>query len=137
VLIRSISRANVRLYRWSNGRLGGHFGRAPILLLTTRGRRTGKPRTTPLLYLRDGADIAVVASNGGSRQHPAWYLNLTADPDVEVQIGTERSTATAHTASSEERRRLWPRLVELYGRYASYQARTGREIPVVLLTRKR
>jgi deazaflavin-dependent oxidoreductase (nitroreductase family) len=134
-LIRAISRANVRVYRWSDGKIGGRAGGAPILLLTTRGRRSGKLRTTPLLYLRDGIELAVVASNGGSLRHPAWYLNVSADVRVEIQIRGERFDATARTASPEQRERLWPRLVEMYGPYASYQARTSREIPVVQLTR--
>jgi len=133
-LIRGLSQANVRLYRWSRGRVGGRVGRSPILLLTTRGRRSGKARTTPLLYLRDGADVAIVASYGGRPQHPAWYLNILSDQQVDVQIGSESFHATARTASPEERNRLWPKLVEMYASYASYQAKTSREIPVVLLT---
>jgi deazaflavin-dependent oxidoreductase (nitroreductase family) len=132
--IRTASQVNVRVYRWSKGQIGGHMGRAPVLLLTTRGRRSGKLRTTPLLYLRDGADVGVVASYGGSPRHPAWYVNLVAEPQVDVQIGGERFAATARTASPEEREQLWPKLVEMYGTYASYQAKTSREIPVVLLT---
>ena len=104
-------------------------------LLTTTGRRSGAARTTPLLFLRDGDRIAVVASYGGRPAHPAWYLNLQADPAVEVQVGRERFAATALTASPEERERLWPRLIEMYGSYATYERRTSREIPVVLLER--
>ena len=135
-LISAISHANVHVYRWSDGRVGGRFGKAPVMLLTTRGHRSGTPRTTPLLYLPDDGDLAVVASNGGSLHHPAWYLNLSAEPRVEVQVLSERFSATARTARPEERERIWPRLLEMYGPYASYQARTRREIPVVLLTRR-
>jgi len=134
-LISAISHANVHVYRWSDGRVGGRFGKAPVLLLTTRGRRSGRSRTTPLLFLPDDGELAVVASNGGSLRHPAWYLNLSAEPRVEVQIRSARFHATARTARAEERERIWPRLLEMYGPYASYQARTRREIPVVLLTR--
>jgi len=134
-LISAISHANVHVYRWSNGRVGGRFGKAPVLLLTTRGRRSGAPRTTPLLFLPDAGELAVVASNGGSLRHPAWYLNLSAEPRVEVQIRSARFHAKARTARPEERERIWPRLLEMYRPYASYQARTPREIPVVLLTR--
>jgi deazaflavin-dependent oxidoreductase (nitroreductase family) len=133
--IRAASRVNVRLYRWSHGRLGGRIGKAPILLLTTRGRRSGAPSTTPLLYLADGSELVVVASYGGHPRHPAWYLNLAAHPQVGVQIGGERFRAAARTATPEERARLWPRLVEMYGPYDSYQAKTSREIPVVVLKR--
>jgi len=135
-LIRFFSGLHVRLYRLTGGRFVGRMGKAPILLLTTTGRRSGTPRTTPLLYLRDGDAYAVVASFGGSPTHPAWYLNLTANAQVDVQTGPERFRATARTAAAEERDRLWPRLVELYGSYASYQRKTTREIPVVLLERR-
>jgi len=132
-LVRALGRINVALYRRSGGRILGRVGKAPILLLTTAGRRSGEPRTAPLLFLRDGDRLAVVASFGGHPSHPAWYLNLTANPDVEVEVDRERFAARARTATPEERDRLWPGLVEMYGPYASYQRRTNREIPVVLL----
>ncbi len=135
-VVRALGRLNVALYRWSGGRVFGRVGGARILLLTTTGRRSGEPRTAPLLYLRDGARFAVVASFGGHARHPAWYLNLTANPDVEVEVDRERFAARARTATSEERELLWPKLVEMYGSYASYQRRTRREIPVVLLEPK-
>jgi len=122
-LVRTLGRLNIALYRRSGGRLFGRVGKAPILLLTTKGRRSGAPRTAPLLYLRDGERLAVVASFGGHPSHPAWYLNLTANPDVEVEVDRERD-------------RLRPKLVEMYGPYASYQRRTSRAIPVVLLEPK-
>ena len=135
-LVRAVGRVNIALYRRTGGRLFGRVGRAPILVLTTKGRRSGAPRTAPLLYLRDGERLAVVASFGGHPSHPAWYLNLAANPEVEVEIDRERFTARARTATAGERERLWPRLVEMYGPYASYQRRTSREIPVVLLERR-
>lgn len=121
------------LYRASGGKLGGRMQGAPVLLLTTTGKRSGKKRTTPLLYLEDGGALAIVASKGGAPAHPAWFHNLRANPEVEVEVGRRRETRRARVASAEERERLWPRLVELYGSYASYQEKTTREIPVVLL----
>jgi deazaflavin-dependent oxidoreductase (nitroreductase family) len=131
--VQVMSRANIALYRSTGGRVAGRVGKAPILLLTTTGRRSGAARTTPLLFLRDGDRIAVVASYGGRPSHPSWYLNLRASPAVEVQVGRERFAATARTATLEEREQLWPRLVDMYGSYAAYERRTTREIPVVLL----
>ena len=126
---------HVRLYRLTGGRFVGRVGKAPILLLTTTGRRSGEPRTSPLLYLQDGERLAIVASFGGHPKHPVWYLNLTANPEVKVQVGRERFAATARTANAEERERLWPPFVEMYPGYAGYQEKTSREIPVVVLER--
>jgi deazaflavin-dependent oxidoreductase (nitroreductase family) len=131
--VRLAGRLHVHLYRLLGGRVVGRIGRAPILLLTTSGRRTGRARTVPLLYVPDGDSLAVVASFGGSPTHPRWYLNLSVHPDVTVEVGRRRRRAHARTASREERARLWPLFVESYGGYASYQRRTSREIPVVLL----
>jgi F420H(2)-dependent quinone reductase len=131
--LRVTSRVNVGLYRRTGGKVGGRVGKAPILLLTTTGRRSGAARTTPLLFLRDEDTIAVVASYGGRPAHPAWYLNLQANPAVEVQVERERFAATARTATAEERSLLWPRFVDMYGSYAAYERRTSRAIPVVLL----
>src|SRR5262245_60810754 len=122
------------VYRLSAGRVGGHVpGGAPICLLTTTGRRTGRSRCVPLLYLVDGDDLVVVASRGGIDAHPAWYLNLLADPAVVVEIGRERRAMQAHPADAEEHARLWPRLVDAYEHFAAYQVRTSRDIPVVVL----
>jgi F420H(2)-dependent quinone reductase len=126
---------NVWLYRLSGGRVMGKMGTAPILLLTTTGRKSGRSRTAPLLYLKDDRSLVLVASLGGAPKHPAWFLNLAANPEVTVQIGSQRSSATARRASAEEKARLWPRLVAMYPQYADYQKRTTREIPVVILTR--
>ena len=134
-LVRVLGRMHVRLYRLTGGRFVGRVGKAPILLLTTTGRRSGEPRTAPLLYLRDGDQLAIVASFGGHPKHPVWYLNLTANPEVQVQVGRDQFAATASTADAEERERLWPLFVEMYSGYAGYQEKTSREIPIVLLER--
>jgi deazaflavin-dependent oxidoreductase (nitroreductase family) len=126
-------KVNLALYRATGGKVGGTFGGAPVLLLTTTGRRSGKRRTTPLLYLSEGSDVVVVASYGGAPKHPAWYLNLRANPEVEVQIGREIERRRARAATAEERSRLWPRVVAMNPSYATYQQRTEREIPVVIL----
>ncbi len=134
-LARGVGRLHVRIYRLTGGRFVGRVGKAPILLLTTTGRRSGQPRTTPLLYLRDGDALAIVASFGGHPKHPVWYLNLTANPTVNVQVGGDRFAATARSVDAEERERLWPELVAMYPSYAGYQQKTTREIPIVLLER--
>jgi deazaflavin-dependent oxidoreductase (nitroreductase family) len=122
-----------RLYRLLGGRVVGSVAGAPVLLLTTTGRKSDKKRAMPLLYLRDGDAVAVVASAGGQEMHPAWFLNLRANPQVEVEIGRERRVMRAREATPEEHERLWPRLVELYKPYADYQSKTSRKIPVVIL----
>ena len=130
-----MSRANTWAYRLSGGWLGGRFpGGAPVLLLTTVGRRTGQPRTAPLLYLREGENFVVVASKGGMSHHPLWYKNLEANPRVEVEIGRERRTMVARRATASEKAAVWPRLVAMYRDYDTYQARTERDIPVVILS---
>ncbi|GGV35989.1 hypothetical protein GCM10010182_70110 [Actinomadura cremea] len=133
------SRLHVEAYRVTNGRVGGtwRIGSAlrrgvPICLLTTRGRRTGRPRTLPLLYMRDGDRVVIVASQGGLPKHPMWYLNLRADPRVVVRIGPDLRRMRARTADAGERAALWPRLLEVYADYGNYQSWTDREIPVVI-----
>jgi deazaflavin-dependent oxidoreductase (nitroreductase family) len=106
----------------------------PVLLLTTTGRRSGKARTTPLTFFRDGADLVVIASNGGADRPPDWWLNLQQTPRAVVQIGTDRLVVTARAASEQERERLWVVITATYAGYARYQERTTRRIPVVLLT---
>ncbi len=125
---------NVWVYRLSGGRLMGKMGAAPILLLTTIGRKSGQSRTVPLLYLKDDGRFVLVASLGGAPKHPAWYLNLEANPAVTVQAGRTRLAGTARRASAEEKARLWPRLVAIYPQYAEYQKRTTRDIPVVIVS---
>jgi F420H(2)-dependent quinone reductase len=134
VVVKTMSALNVWAYRMTGGWLGGKFLRgAPVCLVVIKGRKTGEPHTIPLLYLRDGADLIVVASKGGMSKHPVWYLNLEANPRCEVEIGRERRTMVAHRVSADEKARLWPRLCEMYPDYADYQARTTRDIPVLRL----
>ena len=121
------------LYRVSGGKLGKSFFGSPILLLTTTGRRTRQPRTWPLTYLPEGDRLIIIASNGGQPNHPAWYLNLLANPQVSIQLGDRIRTMIAHPTEGEERARLWSRVVEEYPAYAEYQRKTDRQIPVVVL----
>ena len=135
LLVKLMSRSNVWLFRASGGRLGNRFfGGAPVLLLTTLGRRSGKPRTAPLIYLADGDNVVLVASKGGMSRHPVWYLNLVANPDYEVMVGPKQVTARARVAEGEERERLWKQMAEIYAPYDKYQENAGtRTIPVVVL----
>jgi deazaflavin-dependent oxidoreductase (nitroreductase family) len=132
-IMKAANAVNARLYTVSRGRIGGRIGTVPVLLLTTTGRRSGKPRTTPLFYLDDGGSVVVVASYGGDDRPPAWFLNLTANPEVTAQFGGEITRMRARVADAEEKARVWPHLVELYRQYDSYQARTRRDLPVVVL----
>lgn len=135
LVIRVMSALNVWIFRWSKGRIGGRFLRgAPVLLLTSTGRKSGRPRTTPLLYLRDGERLVVVASKGGFSTNPLWYGNVAANPRVEVELAGERRAMLAHRASGAEKQRLWPKLVAMYRDFDDYQARTERDIPVVILS---
>lgn len=131
--MKAVSGAHNALYRASGGRVGGRLKGMQVLLLVTTGRRSGKSRVTPLLYLRDGDDLVVVGSNGGSDYVPAWWLNLRSDPDAEVELGRARSHVRAREASVEERARLWPEFTSRFSGYEAYAARTPREIPVVIL----
>lgn len=122
------------LYERSDGRIGASLAGRPMLLLRTVGRRTRQPRTAALLYVRDGDAYAVIASKGGAPKHPGWFHNLTAHPEVEIQVGRERILARARIAEGEERSRIWTRADEVNeGQYAVYQSRTSRVIPVVVL----
>jgi deazaflavin-dependent oxidoreductase (nitroreductase family) len=120
-------------YLW-DASLGGGEGLVPTLLLTTVGRKSGRELMLPLIFGRSGANYVVVASKGGALTHPAWYLNLQANPEVRVQVKAEKFTARAHTADREERAALWPQMVGIYAPYAQYQTKTDRQIPVVVLT---
>ena len=117
---------------WDSAPVGG-LGPIPTLLLTTTGRRSGKPIVMPLIYGEAGGNYVVVASKGGAPKHPGWYLNLAAHPDVNVQILARRFRATARTASGAERAELWKQMAAIYPPYNDYQAKTDREIPVVVL----
>jgi deazaflavin-dependent oxidoreductase (nitroreductase family) len=137
VAVQWMAGVNTVALRLGHGRVASHVpGGAPICLLTTTGRRTGRPRTVPLLYLpHHDEQIVVVASRGGLSEHPAWYLNLRADPRATVEIGGRRRAMTARVATAEERAELWPQLTAVYPRFDAYQRRTARLIQVVLLRR--
>ena len=117
---------------WDSTPVGGP-GPLPTLLLTTVGRRSGKPRIMPLIYGQQDDDYVIVASKGGAPRHPAWYLNLVARPEVQVQVADERFRASTSTISGEDREWLWDHMVALYPPYEDYQKKTDREIPIVLL----
>jgi deazaflavin-dependent oxidoreductase (nitroreductase family) len=121
------------LYRRSGGRIGGRMKGVPCLLLTVTGRRSGQPRTAPLLYGRDGDDFVIIASKGGSDTAPIWWLNLRSNPAAEVEVGAERHRVTAQAVEGEERERLWRMMAQLYPSYDAYQRKTDRVIPVVRL----
>jgi deazaflavin-dependent oxidoreductase (nitroreductase family) len=131
--LRLWGKLNVPLYRLSRGRLFGRVGRAPVLLLTTTGRRSGESRTAPVLYHRDGERIVVIGSNAGNQRAPAWALNLEANPDCEVEVGARRSTARARVAQGEERERLWNAMSDQFGGFEQYRERTDRDIRVFVL----
>jgi deazaflavin-dependent oxidoreductase (nitroreductase family) len=134
-LMKPMTKLHTWLYRVSGGRLGGHFvGDAPVLLLTTIGKRTGQLRTVPLLYLEDQGNIVLVASQGGLPTHPIWYQNLQVRPDVDIQIGNAIRRMHARQATEDEKAALWPRLTTMFKGYERYQARTERNIPVVILS---
>ena len=133
MLIKSWSAMHEFWYRLTGGLIGGRFGRVRMLLLTTTGRKSGRRRTTPLVYLEDGDHLVVIASNGGHPNHPAWWLNLKADPHATVQVGARRLAVTAEEAEGEERDRLWRAVVDVNRGYEGYQRSTSRRIPVVLL----
>jgi deazaflavin-dependent oxidoreductase (nitroreductase family) len=125
---------HIRDYVETDGAKGHQWRGFPTLLLTTKGRRSGLLRRTALIYGRDGDDVVVVASLGGSPKHPLWYLNLVDDPEVTVQIGSDVLHGTARTADPEERARLWPVMAAIYPEYDRYQEKTDREIPIVVIT---
>ena len=129
---------HVRVYRETNGEKGYFWKRGTtILLLTTKGRRSGRERITPLIHRPDGPDRwVVVASKGGWDDHPGWFHNLEEDPDAEIQVKEARIPVRARVAEGEERERLWGLMAEVWPAYDEYQAKTGRQIPVVVLERR-
>lgn len=140
-VLKYAGKAHVRVYRLTRGRIGGKWRigagwkkPVPTLLLDHVGRKSGRQFTTPLLYLLDGPNVVIVASQGGLPKNPQWYANLMATPETRVQIKGEIREVRAHTADTAERAALWPRLVELYADFENYQSWTEREIPVVVLT---
>jgi deazaflavin-dependent oxidoreductase (nitroreductase family) len=127
---------HVRVYRETGGERGYHWRGTTILLLSTRGRKSGEQRTTPLIHRTDGDRWVIVASKGGAPEHPGWYENLLADPDASIEVKDETIPVRASTAEGEERSRLWALMAEVWPAYDDYQTKTDREIPVVLLTRR-
>jgi deazaflavin-dependent oxidoreductase (nitroreductase family) len=127
------ARSHIREYVESDGQKGHLWRGMTTLLLTTRGRKTGRLRRTALIYGRDGANYLVVASNGGAPKHPFWYLNLVANPEVRLQVGDEKFAARAHTATPQERQRLWTVMSKIFPQYDRYVEMTSREIPLVIL----
>ncbi len=131
--LRAFGKLNVPIYRLTRGRMMNKVGRAPVLLLTSTGRRSGQPRTAPVLYLADGVRLIVIGSNAGNDRAPAWSHNLKAHPDAEVQIRGGRQSVRARVAEGEERAELWRRMNEQYAGFAQYDENTSREIAVFVL----
>jgi deazaflavin-dependent oxidoreductase (nitroreductase family) len=133
-VLRRLGGIHTHVYRLTGGLVGHRFpGAPPMLLLNHVGAKSGTRRTTPLLYVDDEPNIVLVASKGGNPRNPAWFHNLRANPDTTIQVGAERRAVHARVATPEERRRLWPKAVATYSGYKGYQARTSREIPLVIL----
>ena len=127
---------HVRVYRETDGERGYSWRGTEILLLTTKGRKSGEERTTPLIHRTDGDRWVIVASKGGTPEHPDWYLNLQDDPEIEIQVKDEKIPVTPSTAEGDERERLWKLMTEVWPDYDDYQSKTDREIPVVVLERR-
>ncbi len=133
-LLTRLMGGHAAVYRATSGLVGHRFpGAPPMLLLDHVGAKTATRRTSPLVYIRDGANVILVASKGGYPKNPGWFFNLKANPDTEVQIGSQRTLVRARVADPAERKRLWPKVVKVYGGYEDYQRRTDREIPLVIL----
>jgi deazaflavin-dependent oxidoreductase (nitroreductase family) len=132
-VLRALGRLNVPVYRLTGGRLMAKVGRAPVLLLTTTGRRSGQQRTAPVVYLADGDRLVVLGSNAGNERTPAWSLNLQANPDAEAEIRGERRPVRARVAEGGERAELWRRMTDQYGGFDDYRDRTARDIKLFVL----
>lgn len=133
--LKLLGNEHVQRYQETGGEVGYLWNGAPILLLYSTGRKTGQTRTHALIFARDGDDYLIVASMGGAPRHPQWYLNLTANPDAEIQVRADRIPVTARTAApGPERDRLWQIVNDVWPNYDTYQSRTDRQIPVVVLT---
>jgi F420H(2)-dependent quinone reductase len=131
--LRLVGKLNAPVYRLSGGRVGGKVGRAPVLLLTTTGRKSGQKRTAPVLYLADGDRLVVINTNAGNAKTPAWSLNLRANPEAEVEVGRKRVPVRARLAEGEERADLWRRHMEQYAGWEFYETKLDREIAVFVL----
>jgi F420H(2)-dependent quinone reductase len=131
--LRWTGRMNIPMYRWSGGRIGGKVGKAPVLLLTTTGRKSGQKRTAPVVYLADGERMAIINTNAGNAKIPAWSFNLRANPAAEVEVGRRRIPVRARLAEGEERADLWRRHNEQYAGFDYYETKLEREIGVFVL----
>ena len=123
----------VFLYNVSGGRIGGKMGKVPVLLLTTTGRKTGKKRTLPLVYIMDGSAYVITASAGGADKNPGWFFNIRSNPQATIQVKDKHIKVMAEIAGQEKKSELWARLVAVAPNFAGYQKRTSREIPMVIL----
>ena len=123
----------VFLYNMSGGRIGGKMDKVPVLLLTTTGRKTGKQRTLPLVYIMDGSAYVITASAGGADKNPGWFFNIRSNPQATIQVKDMHIKVTAEVAEPEKKSELWAQLVEVAPNFAGYQKRTSREIPMVIL----
>ena len=133
-LIALITTIHRFFYRVTGGRAGAQSGDRKFLLLTTIGRKTGRKRVAPLLYVEDNGRWVIIGSNAGDDHHPAWWLNLKSHPEAEVQVGAEHFAVQARAATAEESERLWPRFIASYQSYADYRERTARTIPIIILS---
>jgi F420H(2)-dependent quinone reductase len=131
--LRWVGKLNIPLYRFSGGKIGGRINKAPVLLLTTTGRKSGQQRTAPVVYLADGENLVVIGSNAGHNRTPAWSLNLKANPDAVVEVGRKRRPVRARVAEGEERAELWRKHNEQYSGFDEYEARTDRDIALFVL----
>ena len=132
-MLKAMVSVMVFMYRLTGGGIGGKMQTMPVLLLTTIGRKSGKPRTVPLTYLRDGSAYVITASYGGLPRNPAWFLNLESHPEATIQVKKRQMQVKTETANPEKKRELWARLMEVAPGYANYQKRTTRDIPMVIL----
>jgi deazaflavin-dependent oxidoreductase (nitroreductase family) len=130
------NRKLIEEFRANRNKTDGPFAGRPLLLLSTTGAKSGQSRTSPMMYVKDGDRLLVIASNIGAPKHPSWYHNLVAHPDVTVEVGAETYEATANVTKGAERQRVWNMILEGYPFFAEHQAKTTREIPVVALERK-
>ena len=134
LMFKAVTNFHELVFKVSGGRVANNFFGMPVVFLTTTGRKSGQPRTNPLTVpLEDGDRIVLVASKGGDPKHPAWYLNLVANPEVFVDRGKGKQRMTARPATAEEKAELWPRVTAKYKGYAQYQTRTSRDIPLVIV----
>ena len=132
-MLKLILKVMVFLYNVSGGRIGGKMGKVPVLLLTTTGRKTGKQRTLPLIYIMDGSAYVITASAGGADKNPGWFFNIRSNPQATIQVKDKHIKVMAEIAGQEKKSELWARLVEVAPNFAGYEKRTSREIPMVIL----